>query len=162
MITEQILRLSVTLGEKLSDRGWQITCAESCTGGGLGYAITSASGSSKWFERGFITYSNAAKTQLLGVDESTLIECGAVSKRVVEQMSEGAVKETGANVSIAISGIAGPDGDSEEKPVGLVWFGFVVDEYVFQQSQIFKGDRNRVREKTITYAMQRVLEHFEG
>ena len=160
MITDQILNLSAKLGEKLMNRGWKITCAESCTGGGIGYAITSAPGSSNWFERGFITYCNTAKSQMVGVQKNTLNEHGAVSQPVVQQMSEGAAKEAKANVSVAVSGVAGPGGGSDEKPVGLVWFGFVIGQHVFQEKQIFDGDRNAVREQSIMHAMDRILEQL--
>ena len=121
-MTNNLIQLAQQLGETLQRLGWQVTCAESCTGGGIGYAITSTSGSSSWFKSGYITYSNEAKHSLLGVSEQTLIDHGAVSQPVVEQMALGAAKAAGANVAVSVSGIAGPDGGSAGKPVGLVWF----------------------------------------
>lgn len=157
MITDQVLELSAELGKKLVQKNWQITCAESCTGGGIGYAITSAAGSSNWFERGFITYSNQAKTELVGVKQSTLQKFGAVSEQVVQQMAAGALQKAGAEVSVAVSGVAGPGGGSVEKPVGLVWFGFVIGNVAFQEKQVFPGDRAMVRQQTVEYALQKVM-----
>lgn len=157
MITEQVLNLSAQLGEKLMARNWQITCAESCTGGGIGYAITSAPGSSNWFQRGFITYSNPAKQKLVGVQKDTLESFGAVSQQVVQQMARGAIDAADANVAVAVSGVAGPGGGSEEKPVGLVWFGFVIDSEIIEEHQIFSGDRSQIREKTIVFALEKIL-----
>ncbi|MCC2603829.1 CinA family protein [Planctobacterium marinum] len=160
MISDQILTLSAQLGELLTDKNWQITCAESCTGGGIGYAITSASGSSNWFHRGFITYSNEAKSDLVAVDPQIINKHGAVSQPVVEQMSLGALKAANANVSVAVSGVAGPGGGTQDKPVGLVWFGFIVGDEHFAFSRIFTGDRARVREQTIEVAMQTLTERL--
>ena len=160
MITDQTLALSVELGKKLVQKNWQITCAESCTGGGIGYAITSAAGSSNWFERGFITYSNGAKSELVAVKQSTLEEFGAVSQQVVRQMASGALRKAQANVAVAVSGVAGPGGGSEEKPVGMVWFGFIIGNKTFEEKQMFSGNRASVRQQTIEYALQRVIENL--
>lgn len=158
MITDRVLALSIELGKKLLQKNWQITCAESCTGGGIGYAITSAAGSSNWFERGFLTYSNQAKSELVDVKQATLTEFGAVSQEVVQQMAAGALKKANADVSIAVSGVAGPGGGSVEKPVGLVWFGLVVGDKTFEEKHVFSGDRGMVRHKTIEHAIERVIE----
>lgn len=160
MITDQVLNLSAQLGEKLMARNWQITSAESCTGGGIGYAITSAAGSSNWFQRGFITYSNPAKEKLVGVQKETLDSYGAVSQQVVQQMASGAIDAASANVSVAVSGVAGPGGGSKEKPVGLVWFGFVIGDIRFEEQQLFSGDRSTVREKTIVHALEKIINSF--
>ncbi|MGY0623627.1 MAG: CinA family protein, partial [Paraglaciecola chathamensis] len=116
-MTNNSIYLAQQLGEQLQQLGWSVTCAESCTGGGIGYAITSTSGSSSWFKSGYITYSNEAKQSMLGVSEQTLGEFGAVSQAVVEQMALGATKAAQANVAVSVSGIAGPEGGSAEKPV---------------------------------------------
>jgi nicotinamide-nucleotide amidase len=156
-MTEDIIQLAQHLGNKLSAKGWQITCAESCTGGGVGYAITSISGSSAWFKKGYITYANAAKQELLGVTERTLIEHGAVSAATVEEMAAGAAKHANAEVAVAISGIAGPDGGTPDKPVGTVWFGFFINGQSISQKQLITGDRQAVRIKAIEYALSSIL-----
>ncbi|MFT6344656.1 MAG: nicotinamide-nucleotide amidase [Paraglaciecola sp.] len=156
-MTEDITQLAQRLGNKLSTKGWQITCAESCTGGGVGYAITSISGSSAWFKKGFITYSNDAKQELLGVSEDTLIQHGAVSAQTVEKMAEGAAKNANAEVAIAISGVAGPGGGTLNKPVGTVWFGFYINGQSISQKLMITGDRQAVRIKAIEYALSSAL-----
>ncbi|MFT5840639.1 MAG: nicotinamide-nucleotide amidase [Flavobacteriales bacterium] len=156
-MTEDITQLAQLLGNKLSAKGWQISCAESCTGGGVGYAITSISGSSAWFKKGFITYSNDAKQDLLGVNEDTLIKHGAVSAATVEEMAAGAAKNANAEVAIAISGVAGPDGGTPDKPVGTVWFGFIINGHSFSQKQQIDGDRQAVRIKAIEFALSNTL-----
>ncbi|GGO63468.1 nicotinamide-nucleotide amidase [Bowmanella pacifica] len=157
MTTEINLRLAEQLGETLKQKGWTITCAESCTGGGIGYAITSTSGSSSWFEQGYITYSNDVKERLLGVHHDTLIVHGAVSAQTAEEMAQGALKAAKADIAIAVSGIAGPDGGSPEKPVGTVWFGLALADKVVSVHQRFEGDRQQVREQAITFALQQAL-----
>lgn len=156
-LTQEIKERAAQLGEYLLRAKWQISCAESCTGGGIGYAITSVSGSSQWFEKGFITYSNSAKESLLGVATSDLIESGAVSQPVVEQMACGAAKNAKAQVAVSVSGVAGPDGGSAEKPVGTVWFGFYIDGKVVSEKCCFSGDRDAVREQTILHALIRLI-----
>ena len=156
-MTEDITQLAQRLGNKLSTKGWQITCAESCTGGGVGYAITSISGSSAWFKKGFITYSNDAKQELLGVSEDTLIQHGAVSAQTVEEMAEGAAKNANAEVAIAISGVAGPDGGTPNKPVGTVWFGFYINGQSISQKLLITGNRQAVRIKAIEFALSNTL-----
>lgn len=160
-MTESTLALAKQLGELLLAKGWQITCAESCTGGGIGYAITSTSGSSQWFNQGYITYSNQAKQALLGVAPRTLQEFGAVSEQTVAEMAQGAAKYAQAQVAISVSGIAGPDGGSADKPVGTVWFGFVCATQTINERLVFKGDRQAVRLQAINYALSRVIELLE-
>ena len=147
-LSAKTIDLAIQLGTELSRKKWHITSAESCTGGGLGYAITSVSGSSAWFERSFVTYSNGAKSDLVGVDESTLVQFGAVSQQVVEQMALGAAKAANAHVGISVSGVAGPDG------------GFAIGDSVDTRVQHFDGDRHSVREQAIIYALSTVLEHI--
>lgn len=122
MSESQLRQLSVLAGEKLKADGRWITCAESCTGGGIAKAITDIAGSSAYFDRGFVTYSNAAKHDLLGVAEATLTAHGAVSEAVVREMAVGALHAAKADLALSVSGIAGPEGGSAEKPVGTVWF----------------------------------------
>jgi nicotinamide-nucleotide amidase len=156
-MTEDITQLAQLLGNKLSVKGWQISCAESCTGGGVGYAITSISGSSAWFKKGFITYSNDAKQDMLGVSEHTLNQHGAVSAATVEEMAAGAAKQASAEVAIAISGVAGPDGGTPDKPVGTVWFGFFINGHKLSQKLLIDGDRQTVRLKAIEFALANTL-----
>lgn len=156
-MTEDITQLAQLLGNKLATKGWQISCAESCTGGGVGYAITSISGSSAWFKKGFITYSNDAKHDLLGVSEHTLNQFGAVSAATVEEMAAGAAKLADAEVAIAVSGIAGPDGGTPDKPVGTVWFGFYIDGQIISHKQQINGDRQAVRTKAIEFGLSNTL-----
>ncbi len=153
-----INQLALTLSHQLKKRGWKLVTAESCTGGGLAYFITEIPGSSDWFERGFVTYSNAAKKELLGVRAETLDQYGAVSQQTAHEMAEGALKHSDAQISIAITGIAGPTGGSLEKPVGMVWFGFAgIEMATVTEVQHFAGDRHAVRERSIQFALERLI-----
>ncbi len=117
-------KLAAQVGVLLKSHGMMLATAESCTGGGVAQAITEVAGSSAWFERGFVTYSNLSKQQMLGVRESTLKQHGAVSEMTVREMVAGALQHSSAQVALAVSGIAGPDGGTAEKPVGTVWFAW--------------------------------------
>jgi nicotinamide-nucleotide amidase len=119
--SQTLTTITQQLGEMLCKKNAKLTTAESCTGGGISEAITAVSGSSQWFEFGFVTYANSAKQQLLGVSKQTLDQYGAVSEQVVEQMAQGAIRQSRADYAIAVSGIAGPEGGTEDKPVGTVW-----------------------------------------
>ena len=130
-----------------------VTCAESCTGGLLAAAFTSLPGSSDWFNMGFVTYSNQAKQQILGVRPQTLATEGAVSAATVKEMAQGALRLAEAAYALSISGIAGPDGGSEAKPVGTVWFGLASAEGVEAQVRCFNGDRQRVRAQAVQFAL---------
>ena len=153
---EQQLRL---IGEQLVRRSWMLTTAESCTGGGVAHAVTSIPGSSRWFERGFVTYSNLAKQQMLGVTVELLQSYGAVSEPVVRAMADGALQNSAAQLSLAISGIAGPDGGSPGKPVGMVWFAWAVSGRTTTSCcQHFDGDRAQVRELAIQTALAGILD----
>ncbi|WP_340680492.1 CinA family protein [Paraglaciecola sp.] len=156
-MTDDIDQLAQLLGQKLVARNWTISCAESCTGGGIGYAITAISGSSTWFKQGLITYSNDAKQQLLGVTEQTLTSFGAVSAQTVQEMARGAAQSASAQVAIAVSGIAGPDGGTPDKPLGTVWFGFFIDGKSHNIKQLFNGNRQQVRLKAIEFALSKVI-----
>lgn len=148
------------LSKLLLQNGWQIACAESCTGGWVAKCFTDLEGSSAWFERGYVTYSNRAKHEMLGVLNGTLDEFGAVSKEVVEQMARGACEQAKVPVSLAISGIAGPTGGTQDKPVGLVWFGWCIKGQVKTYSEVFSGDRNAVRQQAVDVAICSLLNHL--
>jgi nicotinamide-nucleotide amidase len=135
-----------------------LATAESCTGGMIAAACTDLSGSSNWFERGFVTYSNEAKADLLGVDPALIARHGAVSEVVARAMAFGAVRHSRAQVSVAVTGVAGPTGGSAEKPVGTVWFGFQVDGQLTSERRRFDGDRAAVRDATVRHALQRLIE----
>jgi nicotinamide-nucleotide amidase len=148
--------LVVTLAEQLLKRQWMLATAESCTGGLIAGACTDVSGSSAWFERGFVTYSNAAKSELLGVDAQLIAQHGAVSEPVARAMAQGALAHSHAQVAVAVTGVAGPTGGTPEKPVGLVWFGFALPGQVHSERMQFAGDRAAVRAATVQHALQRL------
>ena len=131
--------------------------AESCTGGMIAAACTDLAGSSGWFERGFITYSNAAKTDLLGVDAALIDQHGAVSEPVVRAMALGAVAHSQAQVAVSVTGVAGPGGGSADKPVGTVWFGFALPGLLISEVMLFDGDRAAVRRATVHHALTRLI-----
>lgn len=142
------------LAELLQRKRWMMATAESCTGGLIAGACTDLSGSSNWFERGLVTYSNEAKTEVLGVDAALIAAHGAVSEEVARAMAEGAVARSNAQVAVAVTGVAGPTGGSPEKPVGTVWFGWSVDGQVRTERRRFDGGRAAVRAATVHYALQ--------
>ncbi len=143
------------LSKALIDRGWRVATAESCTAGWIAKSLTDPAGSTAWFERGFVTYSNEAKEEMLGVQRQTLDEYGAVSEATVQEMAAGALKNSHAEIAVAVSGIAGPSGGSAEKPVGLVWLGWQrKDGLSHFESQRFDGDRDAVRAQTVVAALQ--------
>jgi nicotinamide-nucleotide amidase len=148
----------IELAAALEGRGWMLAAAESCTGGQIAAACTDISGSSKWFERGFVTYSDEAKSQMLGVDPALIQAHGAVSEAVVRAMAAGAVRHSSAQVSVAVTGIAGPTGGSVEKPVGTVWFGFMVDGMLSSEMRRFNGDRAAVRSTSVQHALAGLLQ----
>ena len=145
------------LAAALQDKGWMLATGESCTGGLIAAACTDLPGSSNWFERGFVTYSNHAKSELLDVDPALIAEHGAVSEVVARAMALGAVRRSRAQVSVAVTGVAGPTGGSRDKPVGTVWFGFMVDGQLSSEVQQFKGDRAAVRAATVQHALDRLV-----
>lgn len=158
MSTPATAALCAQLAQQLRTRGWSLATAESCTGGLIAAACTDLGGSSDWFERGFVTYSNAAKTELLGVDPALIAGHGAVSEVVARAMAFGAVRHSHAQVGVAVTGIAGPTGGSADKPVGTVWFGFQVDGRLTSEMRRFDGDRAAVRAATVRHALQRLLD----
>ena len=145
------------LGDALREKGWTVSSAESCTGGGIAFAFTSVAGSSDWFNQSWVTYSNDAKQSILGVTEQTLDEYGAVSKQTVKEMADGVRGNSGAQLVVTVSGIAGPGGGSEEKPVGTVWFGFLCGEASEQIKQVFSGNRDEVRQHAIAFAITHLI-----
>lgn len=150
--------LAQAVGAVLQERNLLLTAAESCTGGWLAQVVTSIAGSSSWFERGFVTYSNQAKSEMLGVRESTLQRYGAVSEPTVLEMAQGAINNSQAAVSVAISGIAGPGGGTEQKPIGTVCIAWSRRGGTTQvESFLFSGDRTEVRRQAVVKALQGVL-----
>ncbi len=147
------------IAQELTARKQTITCAESCTGGLLAAALTEIPGSSAFFDRSFVTYSNQAKKQLLNVNEATLRQYGAVSEETVREMALGALIATKNDFALSISGIAGPDGGSEDKPVGTVWFGFATKQRIWAKQHRFNGDRAQIRQQAVQYALA-ILEHY--
>ena len=176
-------RLVQALAAQLLSRGWMLATAESCTGGLIAAACTDLAGSSTWFERGFVTYSNAAKTQMLGVDAALIAEHGAVSEPVARAMAQGALQHAHAQVALAVTGVAGPGGGSADKPVGMVWFAWALPAQTTGASAAdagaelagraksppqppmlhsevmhFAGDRAAVRQATLHHSLRRLLE----
>ena len=150
--------LAAQVGALLKSHGLMLATAESCTGGGVAQAITEVAGSSAWFERGFVTYSNLAKQQMLGVSAAVIKQRGAVSEAVVREMVAGAFKNSAAQVALAVSGIAGPDGGTADKPVGTVWFAWgLKDGQTVAQRHHIAGDRAAVRAQAVQIALQGVV-----
>lgn len=152
---------AAAVADLLVKNGWSLVTAESCTGGMIAAACTDLAGSSSWFERGFVTYSNAAKIEALGVDADLIAAEGAVSEAVVRAMALGAVKHSHAQVAVAVTGVAGPTGGSVAKPVGTVWFGFALASppgHLVSEVRRFNGDRATVRQATVQHALQRLTE----
>ncbi len=162
--TESIEALSEALISELIEAGRSISVAESCSGGWIAKALTDIGGSSQCFGYGVVSYSNGAKESMLGVNPASLNEHGAVSDAVVREMAAGVLNLSGADYAVAVSGIAGPDGGSEEKPVGTVWFGWAVRNSkipsIDTEKHIIKGDREAVRMRTVIIAMQGIRERL--
>ena len=155
--------LSRDLGAALLARGEWLTAAESCTGGWLAQSATAIAGSSGWFERGFVTYSNAAKVEMLGVPETTLERHGAVSEATARAMAQGALAHSHADWAVAITGIAGPTGGSPEKPVGTVCFAWAAKDGACEaQTRHFAGDRAAVREQSVRHALNGLLQRLDA
>ncbi|MET0043528.1 MAG: nicotinamide-nucleotide amidase [Candidatus Thiodiazotropha sp. 6PLUC3] len=150
------------LAKLLRHKAYRMVVAESCTGGWLAKVLTDLPGSSDWFDRGYVTYSNQAKHEMLGVNQETLDQFGAVSLETVQEMTKGALDESGADVAVAISGIAGPGGGSDEKPVGTVCFSFLFSNGESVLDQLcFKGDRDQVRRQSVIHALETVIEQLK-
>lgn len=145
---------------QLQTRGWQLATAESCTGGLIAGACTDLAGSSVWFERGFVSYSNEAKTELLGVPSELIQAHGAVSQEVARAMAAGALAHSRAQIAVAVTGVAGPGGGSAAKPVGTVWLAWATPAGVFTEKAYFPGDRAAMRQATIQRALEGLLERL--
>ena len=146
------------LADELLARKWALATAESCTGGWIAKCCTDLSGSSAWFERGFVTYSNEAKQQMLGVRSETLRVERAVSEAVARQMAEGARQNAGVDVALSVTGVAGPGGGTGEKPVGTVWFGWSIsDRDTLTEMLCFKGNRDDIRRQTVGHSLGKLL-----
>ncbi len=162
--TESIATLSEALVSELIQSGSWLSVAESCTGGWIAKALTDIAGSSQCFGYGIVSYSNGAKESMLGVNPASLNEHGAVSDAVVREMAAGVLDLSGADYAVAVSGIAGPDGGTEEKPVGTVWFGWAVRNQektsIDTEKRMIKGDREAVRTRTVIIAMQGIRERI--
>jgi len=146
------------LAALLHSHGWMLATAESCTGGLVAAACTDVAGSSQWFERGYVCYANASKFEMLGVDSGMIANHGAVSEPVVRAMAQGALAHSRAQVSVAVSGIAGPDGGTDDKPVGTVWFAWETPGVLRSEKQRFTGDRGAVRQAAVQHALKTLLE----
>ena len=146
----------VEIAEILLNSGRMLATAESCTGGMIAAACTDLAGSSQWFERGFVTYSNEAKHEMLGVPTDLIATHGAVSEPVARAMAMGAIEHSRADVAVAVTGIAGPTGGSADKPVGTVWFGFALNGECVTETKVFAGDRSVVRYATLRHATARL------
>ncbi len=160
---KELQALSLEVGERLKRGGRILVTAESCTGGWIAQAVTSVPGSSEWFERGFVSYSNDAKQELLGVRAETLERCGAVSEEAAREMARGALERSRGNIAVAVTGVAGPAGGSAAKPVGMVCFAWASrDDLVRSETLRFSGDRESVRRQSVVRALQGVLEVLGG
>ncbi|HEX3836990.1 MAG TPA: nicotinamide-nucleotide amidohydrolase family protein [Steroidobacteraceae bacterium] len=157
-----LLRQAQRVGRALVARDWRVATAESCTAGWVAKVLTDVPGSSRWVEGGYVVYSNAAKMRDLDVSMATLRRHGAVSAATVLAMARGAVRATGAELTIAISGIAGPDGGTAQKPVGTVWFGIAGRQRAVRaraEVRVFSGDREAVRRQSVSFALRLILQH---
>jgi len=155
--------LLVQLAALLVKHNWKMATAESCTGGWVAKCCTNLPGSSAWFDRGFVTYSNEAKEQMLGVSGDDLVVHGAVSEQVAGQMATGAKRNAGVEVAVSTTGIAGPDGGTVDKPVGLVHFGWsITDQPVSCDVVVFAGDRNAIRQQTVLHALEGLVSRLEN
>jgi nicotinamide-nucleotide amidase len=151
---QELQRLAEAVASCLLLREMTLACAESCTGGWIAKVCTDLPGSSVWFDRGFVTYSNLSKSQMLSIGSKTIERDGAVSVAVARQMAEGALREARTDVAVAVTGIAGPDGGTESKPVGTVWFAWTMKgKKIVTEMQVFEGDRESIRRATVAHAL---------
>ncbi len=157
MTSERVVEQVAELADLLLKKRWLLATAESCTGGLIAAACTDLAGSSAWFERGFVTYSNAAKIELLDVDAALIAQHGAVSEAVARAMAQGVLAKSRAQVAVSVTGVAGPTGGSAAKPVGTVWFGFATSANVVTETRLFEGDRAAVRQATVQHAFERLI-----
>lgn len=160
-MTNDIFELATKAGHALHAQGLLLATAESCTGGGVAQAITDVAGSGDWFDCGFVSYSNASKTELLDVSAALIAQLGAVSEEVAAAMAKGALANSNAHVALSTTGIAGPTGAVPGKPVGTVCFGWTRGDVTFTERLVFAGDRQAVREQTVRHALQGLLRFIE-
>ena len=162
MTSDTLTTLATLVGARLKAKGLKLAAAESCTGGWLAQAVTSVPGSSEWFDRGYVTYSNDAKREMLGVRAETLSADGAVSEHAAREMAAGALDRSGAGVAVSVTGVAGPTGGSPEKPVGMVCFAWALrGGAVESETHRFEGDREAVRRQSVIRSLQGLLERVE-
>lgn len=161
IISDAVLeQIASEVGQCLTDKQWLLSCAESCTGGWVAKCCTDIAGSSQWFDCGFVTYSNDAKQALLDVSTASLDNYGAVSEQVAIEMAEGALNQSNASISVAITGIAGPTGGSDSKPVGTVWFAWAIkNEAIQTECQHFQGDRESIRRQAVIFALKGIIKN---
>jgi len=155
-------RLAAKAGKRLKAAGAKLVTAESCTGGWVAQAVTSIGGSSDWFERGFVTYSNEAKRELLGVKAGTLQKHGAVSEQTAREMAKGALRKSRATIAVAVTGVAGPTGGTAAKPVGMVCFSWATRQALKSETRRFRGNRQSVRRQSVVHALKGVLALVTG
>ena len=155
---KELETLALKLGRALHVRGWRLAAAESCTGGWIAKALTDVAGSSQWFDGSVVSYSNASKTELLGVPTDVLTAHGAVSEETVRAMADGVRRRFAADLAVAVSGVAGPGGGTPDKPVGTVHFAWAVPHGVTAARRIFAGGREAVRRQTVAVALERLIE----
>lgn len=161
MTADALSTLAIIAGTRLKGAGEMLVAAESCTGGWVAQAATAIAGSSEWFERGFVTYSNAAKQEMLGVSEATIAAHGAVSEETAKEMAAGALKHSHGTISVAVTGVAGPSGGSPAKPVGTVCFAWARGGEVRAETRRFDGDRESVRRQSVIRALQGLIEWLD-
>ncbi|MBL1320945.1 MAG: nicotinamide-nucleotide amidase [Methylophaga sp.] len=156
---DDLQQLTTQVAHDLLKQKWLLSIAESCTGGWVAKCCTDLAGSSAWFDRGFVTYSNQAKHDLLGVNMETLKQYGAVSEQVVIEMAQGALQNANANISASISGVAGPDGGTDEKPVGTVWLAWATEKSAKAELHHFSGNRDAVRRQAVAAALKGIIKN---
>lgn len=161
MFTSDKIRVA-QIAEQLLYRKWRFGTAESCTGGGIAMTCSSLPGSSRWFEGGIVAYSNQIKANLLHVSDKVLEETGAVSEATASAMARGAQLLLNCEVAVSVTGIAGPDGGTPQKPVGMVCFGWAVQDRIWVETKIFKGHRNEVRQQAVSYSLAKLPSFIQG
>ncbi len=161
-LEEEIASCAVQVAAALQARGWLLACAESCTGGWISKCCTDLAGSSAWFDRSYVAYSYPAKTEMLGVTEQRLLQFGAVSAEIAADLAEGARARSSVQAALAVTGVAGPGGGTETKPVGTVWFAWALEGRATEtQQQQFSGDRVAVRQQTVLHALRGLLQRLQ-
>jgi nicotinamide-nucleotide amidase len=157
MKASYLYELAEQIGLALRANQHILVVAESCTGGWIAKTLTDVPGSSEWFERGYVTYSNQSKHEMLAVSSMILSSVGAVSELAVKAMAEGALRISHANVALAVSGVAGPGGGTEEKPVGTAWFAWVIEGQTYAEHRLFHGDREAIRQQCVQFSLEKLL-----